>query len=221
MGATQSTHHDHHDQPTRQMVAAAGMSDRCVNCGAPLASDQRYCVHCGERRGKARFSFGNTAAPAVAETTTVREVQHRPRMSSGSTLVAFIATLLVAVGLGVLIGHMNTSGRTPVAATPPVQVVTVGGGGGGGGGTGASTGTTASNSSGNTGSTNTKSNKKVPAKKVVVTKVVAAKATQAASQVLGGSTNLAPPTVTQGGSCSSGQAGCQGGQFTGNFFGGG
>jgi hypothetical protein len=216
MGATQSTHED---QPTRQMVATAGVSDRCANCGAPLASDQRYCVNCGERRGKARFSFASMAAPAAVENTTVTEVRSRPRMSSGSTLVAFIATLLVAVGLGVLIGHVNTSGRTPVAATPPVQVVTVGGGGGGG--TGASTDTTAGNSSTNTGSTNTKSSKKVPAKKVVITKVVAAKATQAASQVLGGSTNLAPPTVTQGGSCSGGQAGCQGGQFTGNFFGGG
>jgi hypothetical protein len=215
MGATRSTHED---QPTRQMVAAAGVSDRCANCGAPLASDQRYCVNCGERRGKARYSVASMAAPAAAETSTVREVQHRPRMSSGSTLVAFIATLLVAVGLGVLIGHMNTSGRPTAAATPPVQVVTVGGGGGG---TGASTDTTAGNSSSNAGSTNSKSSKKVPAKKVVVTKVVAAQATQAASKVLGGSTNLAPPTVTQGGSCSSGQAGCQGNHFTGNFFGGG
>lgn len=215
MGATPSTHQD--DAPTRQMVAAAGVSDRCANCGAPLASDQRYCVNCGERRGKARFSVAGMAAPAVAESTTVREVRRRPRMSSGSTLVAFIATLLVAVGLGVLIGHQNSNGR-PVAATPPVQVVTVNGGGGS---TGASTDTTASNSSGNTGSTSTKSSKKVPAKKVVVTKVVAAKATQAASKVLGGATNLAPPTVTQGGSCSSGQAGCQNGKFTGTFFGGG
>jgi hypothetical protein len=199
------------------MVAAAGVSDRCANCGAPLASDQRYCVNCGERRGKARFSVASMAAPAAAETTAVTEVQRRPRMSSGATLIAFIGTLLLAVGLGLLIGHENTSGR-PTAAAPPVQVVTVGGGGGG---TGAATDTTAGNTSTNTGSTNTKSSKKVPAKKVVVTKVVAAKATQAASKVLGGSSNLAPPTVTQGGSCSSGQAGCQGGQFTGNFFGGG
>jgi uncharacterized OB-fold protein len=215
MGATPSTHDD---APTRQMVAAAGVSDRCTNCGAPLASDQRYCVNCGERRGKSRFSFASMAAPAAVETSTVQEVQRRPRMSSGSTLVAFIATLLVAVGLGVLIGRENANTRTTAASAPPVQVVTLGGGGG----TAASTGNTGTgNSSGNNGSTSNTSSKKVPSKKVVITKVVAAKATAAASKVLGGATNLAPPTVQQGGACSNGQAGCQNGQFTGNFFGGG
>ena len=52
------------------------------------------------------------------------------------------------------------------------------------------------------------------------TKVKAA-ANNAAGQVLGTSNNLAKdPTVQVGQSCSGG-AGCEGGKFTGNFFGGG
>jgi hypothetical protein len=52
-------------------------------------------------------------------------------------------------------------------------------------------------------------------------KALQQKATQAAGKVLGNSSHLAPPTQKVGGSCSSSQAGCQGGKFTGNFFGGG
>ncbi|MFZ0388585.1 MAG: zinc-ribbon domain-containing protein, partial [Solirubrobacteraceae bacterium] len=42
------------EAPTENLVAGT-MGDRCVNCGAPLSSDQRYCINCGERRGAARF----------------------------------------------------------------------------------------------------------------------------------------------------------------------
>ena len=47
-------------------------------------------------------------------------------------------------------------------------------------------------------------------------------ATQAAGKVLGNSSNnLPPPTSHTGSKCTNGQAGCQNGKFTGNFFGGG
>ena len=51
------------------------------------------------------------------------------------------------------------------------------------------------------------------------TKAVQQKANQAAGKVLGNSSNLTAPTQKVGGSCKSGQAGCQSGKFTGNFFG--
>jgi hypothetical protein len=58
-------------------------------------------------------------------------------------------------------------------------------------------------------------------KAALASKTVQKKAVQAAGKVLGNGNNLAPPTVKAGGSCTSGQAGCQNGKFTGNFFGGG
>lgn len=182
--------------------------DRCANCQAPLASDQRYCVNCGERRGRSRFaadSFHQAPPPAPPPVAPPR----RPRASSGATLVAGVATLLVALGVGVLIGH-DSGNSTPktVAASAP-QIITVGGGGGSGSGSASS-----SQSKG-------KKSKSKPAKVVHVTKKVAAKATAAATKVLGGSKALAPATVQPGGACSNGQAGCQNGKFTGNFFGGG
>src|SRR5580700_10192895 len=36
-------------------VVASASDERCAECGAPMASDQRYCVECGERRGERRF----------------------------------------------------------------------------------------------------------------------------------------------------------------------
>jgi hypothetical protein len=123
--------------------------------------------------------------------------------------VAGVATLLVAMGVGVLIGH-DSGNSTPktVAASAP-QIITVGGGGGSVSGSASS-----SKSKG-------KKSKSKKAKVVHVTKKVAAKATAAAAKTLGGSKALAPATVQQGGACTNGQAGCQNGKFTGNFFGGG
>lgn len=34
-----------------------GGLERCTGCGKPMAGDQRYCLNCGKRRGKARVEF--------------------------------------------------------------------------------------------------------------------------------------------------------------------
>ncbi|HWF54167.1 MAG TPA: hypothetical protein VG223_06055 [Solirubrobacteraceae bacterium] len=189
--------------------------DRCTNCHAPLAADQRYCVNCGERRGGPRFSSAlldpGAASPTAAEAASQRE-PGGPRFGSGATLVAFVATLLVAVGLGVLIGHdsSNTTPRTTTAAAAPNIIVN------GGGAAGTSTSATSS-SAGPSRSKGAKASR-ASTKASAPAKVVA-KANSAANKVLGGgATKLAPSTVKQGGKCTGG-AGCQGGKFTGNFFG--
>jgi hypothetical protein len=204
------------DAPTRPLV---GMGDRCVTCDSPLAPDQRYCLNCGERRGKSRFpvqsALSPTAEPAQASAKSRREPPRR-RMSSGATLVAGIATLLLAMFVGLEIGHLGKSGNGgPARASTPVQVVTVGGGGG----AATTTPTASSDTQSNNNNAKASKSKGSGKKTVVITKKVAAKANQAASKVLGASAaNLAPTQVQQGGSCSHG-AGCQGGKFTGNFFG--
>jgi hypothetical protein len=202
------------EAPTQALIAAAA-SDRCANCGSQLAADQRYCVSCGERRGKARFPVATMHSRQVVEERPVAAPPTRSRMSSGSTLVAGIGTLLLAMGVGVLIGRANT--QPTQRASAPAQIITVGGNGGG-----TSTGpTTASTHHAKPPKAVTASQGKGKPpifKKVVVTKQALTKANKNLSQVVP-TQGLAPATVTTPGqSCSSG-AGCQGGKFTGNFFG--
>jgi hypothetical protein len=96
----------------------------CRECGAPLAADQRYCLSCGARRSEPRLDHG----------VYTREVAAAPPPppagrsgSSGSTVVAGVATLLLAMGIGVLIGRAGRDDPTPAKAAAP-QVIKVTGG---------------------------------------------------------------------------------------------
>ena len=202
---------DNDDAPTNEMLSGVS-GDRCANCQHPLASDQRYCVNCGARRGKPRFSFDSLAAQSAPPKEPDKPQRHR--VPAATTLVAGIATLLLAMGVGVLIGHNSSSTPQRAAATP--QVITVGG-------SGAATG--ASSASAGSATAKLKATGKVHKVKQVVVHLTAqtkAKASQAAAKVFGnsGGSLVNNPTQQVGGSCSGG-AGCQGGKFTGNFFGGG
>jgi hypothetical protein len=205
------------EAPTRELVTGT-IGDRCANCGSPLASDQRYCVECGERRGKPRFAVAsNQAAPASAAAPKKRFP--RPQWSSSATLVAGIATLLLAMGVGVEIGKSGNSSQKQSAGASTVVLGGSTGAAGAAASTTPTTPTTSASTSSSTGRGSTSHHSTAPIKKAVITKVVQQRAQQAASHVLGAS---APknPTVKQGGKCTGGASqGCQGGHFTGNFFG--
>jgi hypothetical protein len=169
-----------------------------------MAPDQRYCIQCGERRtgGGLRDSLPRNqvaAAPAAAP--------RRAWLTPSSSLIAGIATLLLAMGVGVLIGRSgdNGSGR---AATP--QVVTVSAGAGG---TAAAGGATAGAAS----ATSTSSSKKKG--KSSKSKVGGTSSIDATAKKNG--VKLPPKVVKVGQKCEKGAKGCQGGKFTGDFFGGG
>jgi hypothetical protein len=95
--------------------ASAAAIAQCRACAAPLADDQRYCLECGEPRPGAgrplpaglRRSAASEPASAVAPT--------RPAGGSLATWLAGLACLLLAVGVGVLIGR---SGGERVPAAP-------------------------------------------------------------------------------------------------------
>jgi len=220
------------EAPTESLVSGT-MGDRCVNCGAPLSTDQRYCINCGERRGAARFTLpvaGAASADPAPSSPSRPPRSRRPRPSQGATLVAGIGTLLLAMGVGVLIGHGSSGTKT--VSSPRAQVITVNAGGGGASSAAAST-TATSQSSTSAGSKHSKKSggggskgkashktKHTASTTPKATKQEAAAAQSAANKVTGGSdVNNAPVTVTSGQSCSG--QGCQGGKFTGNFFGGG
>jgi hypothetical protein len=122
-------------------------------------------------------------------------------------LIVGVATLLLALGVGVLIGHNSNTKSVPAASGPQTIKIE---GGLGGGNSGANSGKAVK------GSTASNAFKAPP---VNLTPQVQKKVNQAAAKVLGsGSKNLSQnPTQQVGGSCSGG-AGCQGGKFSGNYF---
>jgi hypothetical protein len=188
---------------TQELIAAPA-SDRCADCQSPLAADQRYCVNCGQRRGKARFSFESLTAKAEPAAAP-QPRRKRPAISSSVGLILGIATLLLAMGVGVLIGHNN--GKVTPAASAGTQKIVVEGGGSGLSSTNPSSTATAS-----------KNSFKAPKIPKLTTKVVK-KVQAAAAKVLGSQKNLSQNVTQQVGQSCSGGAGCQNGKFTGNYFG--
>ena len=191
------------------------VSTECASCGTQMASDQRYCVNCGARRGRPRFPAEPLTSAVDRSPVPAPAVPPRQSRWGGPTaLIAGVGTLLLAMGVGVLIGHNTQSDAPPRAAAP--QVITVGGG----------TANAATTATAPTATTATTANQasKGPSKKPKTTAVhdtpkANKAAAGAASKALGGG---APknPTVKSGDSCKQGDAGCgKDGKFDGSFFG--
>lgn len=190
--------------------------EACGSCGAAMASDQRYCLECGQRRGDPRLPFMD----AVVLMEAVKQARQPPpapqppkRKRSGispnAALITGIGTLLLALGIGVLIGHSGSHEVAQTAAAP--QVITVGGGG---------EEAVSSASKGKSSSGGGKASKaKIKQQKQKA--LQESEAHPAAEEVLkpAGNVDLPPATVKPGDKCKSGEAGCEGGEFTGNFFG--
>jgi hypothetical protein len=198
------------------MVAAGG--DQCPSCQATMAADQRYCLECGHRRGDPRLPFMDAVVfmeaarqPSGAAAAPPPPRERKPRMSANASLIAGIATLILAIGVGVLIGRSGNSGTTSAANAAP-QIIKVGGG----------TETESSNPAESTG--NAKKGKKGSGK----SKKANAKAEAGSSGTSKGveevikpeaGVKIAPPKTQVGGKCEKGTAGCSGEEFTGEFFG--
>ena len=200
-------------------MVAAGGGDGCPSCGAPMAADQRYCLQCGQRRGDPRLPFMDAVVfmdalrqPAAVAAASPPSGERRPRISSGSSLIAGVATLVLAIGVGVLIGRGGGGGSSPVANSAP-QVIRVEGGGGSATETGASS----------AGGTKSKAGSgKTKAKAQQKAETGSSGTSKAAEEVLkpAGDVKLPPPTTQVGEKCEKGTAGCNGsGEFDGNFFG--
>lgn len=103
--------------------STAGGADHgsCPGCGVGMAGDQRYCIACGRRRREpqppsveALTSIGSTRVTDSAGHTPPpppkREGESRTRRSPNAAMIAGVATLLLAVGLGFLIGRAGHQG---------------------------------------------------------------------------------------------------------------
>ena len=99
----------------------------CTVCGAALAPDQRYCVECGQRRGRSDLPIA-AVAYEYEESPAPEARPSRWRLTSNSAFIGVIGLLLLSMGVGVLIGRAGTASASK-SPTPPVQVVTIAGGG--------------------------------------------------------------------------------------------
>jgi hypothetical protein len=124
---TLSTESDSPSQPPADADA------RCAGCGAPLAADQRYCLECGERslppssvlRGgpPAGDTAPASASPPGASPPAPSPADRAAERSSTLTVIAGVGVLLLAMGVGVLIGRSGASKQS----APPAQVISIAG----------------------------------------------------------------------------------------------
>ncbi len=115
-------------QPATGAPATAPTGRACPACGAVVADDQRYCLECGERQ-IARSDFllagGAGAAQGAAMSGGVPPAAGAPTESGDERrrgawlLLGLVGLLLLAMGVGVLIGK---AGKTPTLPTKVVQV---------------------------------------------------------------------------------------------------
>ncbi len=121
---------------------------RCSGCGHPMATDQRYCLDCGTRRGGPRVEFDEYLGDrGQAEKPGLPTGPPPPPVTPGYALgnpepdprpVREVTPLMAAAGLmafalilifGVLIGKQGNSGgsQAPIVATTGLPTTTSGG----------------------------------------------------------------------------------------------
>ncbi len=116
-GATMTT------EPPTESLGVEG--EGCTACGSALASDQRYCLNCGEARAEPRLDFQQHLNPAAAAPTGAAATPSRSTAGmQWNPIVAIgaIALLGVMLLLGVLIGKDEND--TTVAAAPATTTTT-------------------------------------------------------------------------------------------------
>jgi hypothetical protein len=215
-------------------MAAFGGSESCPNCGARMAADQRYCLNCGHRRGEPRLPFMDAvvfmesmnspgAGAGAPPPPPPAEQRSSNRMNANAALIAGVATLVLAIGVGFLIGRSGHENSGNAAAQAPIKVIEVGGGGSGGGEVEESTATEETGSSaksGKGGSSAKKGGKQPKASEVKEgSKQEEELAAEKTAETLHAEGPLAKPTAKVGETCEKGTPGCEGEEFTGNFFG--
>jgi hypothetical protein len=195
---------------THSLVATT--AEQCPSCGTPVAPDQRYCLTCGARCGEPRLpimdavTFMDAMKQPRGGASTPPPQRPQRRVSPNMALFATIGVLLLAMGVGVLIGR---SGNHSVASAPAApQVIEVGHTGGSG--TAANEGA----SGGGAGTIGGNSKKEKPKKLKAE-----AESGQGAKEVLHYVPGVKPPppTIQKGEKCEEGVAGCKNGEF-GTFF---
>jgi hypothetical protein len=114
-------------------------SETCANCSAPLVADQRYCLSCGQPVSPVRLAFldvlESERQPQLGAASSTMPVAFTPYMEPAAgpawlrryaPLLSVLSVLLLAMIVGLLVGHWVTQSKAPASA----QVIKVEGLGG-------------------------------------------------------------------------------------------
>jgi hypothetical protein len=111
---------------TTEQENAGKAEETCPECGSALATDQRYCLNCGWRRGEARVDYetqimrtGQPVAAGGPMQSAASAPQWTPVVAIGA-----IAVLGVMLLLGVLIGKKDNNTTQTTAAQAPATTTT-------------------------------------------------------------------------------------------------
>jgi hypothetical protein len=105
-------------ESTVKLEPVAAAQESCAHCGAPLASDQHYCLNCGSRKAylSSQLSMGTPASPAgtpPSPPSGLTASAPAPSRPNPTALIAGVGVLLLAMGVGVLIGRSSVpAGKT-------------------------------------------------------------------------------------------------------------
>jgi hypothetical protein len=101
---------------TTENPAPGGAAEACPQCGWGLATDQRYCVNCGWRRGGPRVDYETQIMRAGQPATAAGPASAPVQQWTPAFAILAIALLGVMLLLGVLIGKDDNGGTTTVAS---------------------------------------------------------------------------------------------------------
>jgi hypothetical protein len=120
-----------------ESILAFEERDSCPDCGASMAADQRYCLACGHRRGDPRPPFldavTSTGFADAGGGPGRRLPPPPPRQgssgrNSNAALIVGVATLILAVGIGFLVGRAGHEGSSSANQAPERITIESGGG---------------------------------------------------------------------------------------------
>jgi predicted lipid-binding transport protein (Tim44 family) len=109
-------------------------SSSCPNCSAPLVADQRYCLSCGQPTSPVRLAFldvleterqpqlgpGAMGTAPVAYASYVEPAAGPAWLRRYAPLFAVLSVLLLAMIVGLLVGHWVTQSKSTTTAGPQV-----------------------------------------------------------------------------------------------------
>jgi hypothetical protein len=112
-------------------------NNTCAHCGAPLVADQRYCLSCGQPSSPVRLAFldvleserqpqhspGALASVPVAYTPYVEPTAGPAWLRRYAPLFGVLSVLLLALIVGLLVGHWVTQGKS--SSSSGTQVIKI------------------------------------------------------------------------------------------------
>ncbi len=164
-------------------------SATCANCSAPLVADQRDCLSCGQPCSPVRLAFLDVLQTerqpqAAGSALATRQVTYAPPQQPSShqewlrrymPIFAVLSVLLLAMVIGLLVGHWATQSKAP-----STQIVKVEGLTGAAPAAAAATSTTPTSTAPTSAAASTESKPSAKAEAAEVTKEAKAEKVQAA-----------------------------------------